>query len=189
MIIGISGASGAIYGTRLLEVLRETEDIETHLVITTPGKRTLLMETRYQEVSNVEALADYCYDINDIGASIASGSFQADGMIVAPCSVKTLSAIAYSHDSNLLIRASDVVLKERRRLVLLFRETPLHLGHLRNMERVAEIGGIILPPVPAFYHLPQTLDDVVNQTVGKVLDLFGIKHKLFRRWGNPAENL
>lgn len=184
LIIGISGASGAVYGTRLLEVLKECETVETHLVITAPAKRTLLLETPYREISQVEALADFCYGVDDIGAPIASGSFHTDGMIVAPCSVKTLSAIANSYNDNLLVRACDVVLKERRRLVLLFRETPLHLGHLRNMERVTEIGGILLPPVPAFYHRPQTLDDVINHTVGKVLDLFGINHSLFRRWGS-----
>ncbi|MBI2877235.1 MAG: UbiX family flavin prenyltransferase, partial [Candidatus Tectomicrobia bacterium] len=153
-------------------------------VITDPGKRTLLVETDYK-VEELEALADHCYDIQDIGASIASGSFKTEGMVVAPCSVKTLSAIAHSYTDNLLVRACDVVLKERRKLVLLFRETPLHLGHLRNLERVAEMGGILLPPVPAFYHRPKTLLDVVNQTVGKVLDLLGIDHRLFLRWGPP----
>ncbi|MBI1987605.1 MAG: UbiX family flavin prenyltransferase [Nitrospinae bacterium] len=186
LIVGISGASGAIYGVRLLEVLKEYPEVETHLVITDPGKKTLLMETEYK-VEEVEALADYCYDVRDIGASISSGSFKTDGMVVAPCSVKTLSAIAHSYTDNLLIRACDVALKERRRLVLLFRETPLHLGHLRNLERVAEMGGIVLPPVPAFYHKPKTLLDVVDQTVGKVLDLFGINHQLFRRWGAPSD--
>jgi 4-hydroxy-3-polyprenylbenzoate decarboxylase len=184
LIIGISGASGAIYAVRLLEVLRTLPEIETHLTITNPGKKTILLETAYKEIEKLEKLANYCYPIDDIGAAISSGSFNTDGMVVAPCSAKTLSAIAHSYDDNLLVRASDVVLKERRKLILIFRETPLHIGHIRNLERATEMGAIILPPVPAFYNGPKTIADIVDQTIGKVLDLFNIDHNLFHRWGN-----
>jgi len=180
IIVGISGATGAIYGIRLLEALRE-QGVETHLVITQPAKATIEYETSYS-LAQVEALATHVYDVNDIGAPIASGSFRTDGMVVAPCSVKTLSAIANSYSDNLLVRAADVTLKERRRLILLVRETPLHLGHLRLMTMVTEMGGIILPPVPAFYHHPKTVDDIINQTIGKVLDQLGLDSKIFRRW-------
>lgn len=184
LIVGISGASGAIYGVRLLEILNTYPEVETHLVITDPGKKTLILETPYKELTDLEKLANYSYAIDDIGASISSGSFRTDGMVVAPCSARTLSAIAHSHDDNLLVRACDVVLKERRKLVLVFRETPLHLGHIRNLERVTEMGAIVLPPVPAFYNCPKTISDIVDQTVGKVLDLFSIAHNLYHRWGN-----
>lgn len=181
LIVGISGASGAIYGIRTLEVLRAIPEIETHLVITASARRTIIEETRYK-VAEVEALAHVVHDQRDIGASLASGSFRTSGMLVAPCSVKTLSGIAHSYNDNLLTRAADVCLKERRTLVLLVRETPLHLGHLELMAQVARYGAIVLPPVPAFYHAPATIDDIVNQSVGKALDQFEIPHQLFRRW-------
>jgi 4-hydroxy-3-polyprenylbenzoate decarboxylase len=184
LIIGISGASGAIYGVRLLEVLSNIPEVETHLVISQPGKKTIILETDYKDLTKLEGLADHSHDIDDIGAPISSGSFRTDGMVVAPCSAKTLSAIAHSHNDNLLVRACDVVLKERRKLILVFRETPLHLGHIRNLERATEMGAVVLPPVPAFYNGPKTINDIVNQTVGKVLDLFNIEHNLYHRWGS-----
>lgn len=181
IIVSISGASGAIYGIRLLQVLSTMDDVETHLVISRAGEVTINQETDWQ-VAEVKQLANVCYDINDIGASLASGSFKREGMIVSPCSMKTLSALASSYTDNLITRAGDVTLKERSKLVLLVRETPLHLGHIRNMEKVAEMGAIILPPVPAFYHRPKTLQEIIDHTVGKVLDIFGLKHNLFQRW-------
>ena len=181
LIVGISGASGAIYGIRALEVLRAIPEIETHLVITASGRRTIAEETRYK-AAEVEALAHVVHDQRDIGASLASGSFRTSGMLVAPCSVKTLSGIAHSYNDNLLTRAADVCLKERRKLVLLVRETPLHLGHLELMAQVTRYGAIVLPPVPAFYHRPKTIDEIVDQSVGKALDQFGIPHRLFKRW-------
>ncbi len=183
--VGISGASGAIYGVRLLESLQAV-GVESHLVISPDAERTILTETSYT-MGQVRALAGKEYDYNNIGAAIASGSFLIDGMVIAPCSIKTLSAVANSYNDNLLVRSADVCLKEKRKLVLLVRETPLHLGHLRLMTDVAEIGATIMPPVPAFYHLPESIDDIVNQTVGKVLDQFGIKHHLFKRWNGEVE--
>jgi 4-hydroxy-3-polyprenylbenzoate decarboxylase len=180
LVVGISGASGAIYGIRLLQTLRQA-GVESHLVITPPGRQTIRLETDFT-VKQVEALAAQVYDVDDIGAAIASGSFKTGGMAVVPCSIKSLSAIARSHNDNLLVRAADVTLKERRRLVLIARETPLHQGHLRTMLQLSEMGAIILPPMPAFYHRPQTVDDIVNHTVGKLLDLFDIEHSLFKRW-------
>lgn len=185
IVVGISGASGAVYGIRTLEALRQC-GVETHLVISKSGKKTIAIETNYR-VNDVEALADYVYENENVGATIASGSFRHDGMIVAPCAIKSLSAIANSYNDNLLVRAADVTLKEKRRLVVIVRETPLHLGHLRLLTALAELGGIILPPMPAFYHQPKTIDDIINQTVGKALDQFGIEHQLFRRWeGNQT---
>ena len=183
LIIGISGASGVIYGIRMLEILQGVADVETHLVMSSAAKRTILLETDYQ-ISQVEALADQLYSFNDIAAAISSGSFKTMGMVVIPCAIKTLSAIAHSYSDNLLARAADVVLKDRRKLVLVVRETPLHLGHLRLMTTAAEIGAIIVPPVPAFYHRPTTIDDIINQTVNRVLDLFEIEldKDLFTRW-------
>ena len=181
LLIGITGTTGVIYGIRLLQALREKPDIETHLMITPAGERTIAIETEYA-AADVQALANYSYCVDDIAASPASGSFLHDGMIVAPCSMKTLSAIANSFADNLLTRAADVTLKERRTLVLLARETPLHAGHLRNMLRVAEMGGVILPPVPAFYHRPRSIEDIIDHTVGRVLDLFRVEHALFERW-------
>jgi flavin prenyltransferase len=181
LIVGMSGASGAIYGIRVLEVLHGVEDVETHLVLSPAAKRTIVEETSWT-VDRVEALARVVHRHGDIGASIASGSFRTVGMLVAPCSVKTLSGIAQSFSDNLLTRAADVCLKERRPLVLMLRETPLHLGHIELMERVARYGAVLLPPVPAFYHRPQTIDEIVNQSVGRALDQFGIEHRLFKRW-------
>ena len=181
LLIGITGTTGVIYGIRLLQALKEKPDIETHLVITPAGEQTIAIETEYV-AADVRSLAKCSYRFDDITAAPASGSFLHDGMIVAPCSMKTLSAIANSHADDLLTRAADVTLKERRTLVLLARETPLHAGHLRNMLRVAEMGGVILPPVPAFYHKPRSIEDIVDHTVGKTLDLFRIEHALFERW-------
>ena len=192
LIIGITGASGVIYGIRLLEVLSTTAGIETHLIISEAAEVNIRQETDVK-VEDVKALANFSYDIKDIGAAPASGSFQRDGMIIAPCSVKTMSALANSYTENLLIRSGDVTLKERKRLVLLVRETPLHIGHIKNMERLCEMGAIIMPPVPAFYHHPKTIQDIIDHTIGKTLDMFGIEHKLFSRWTgtgtrNKAEN-
>lgn len=180
LVVGISGATGSIYGIRTLEALKKL-GIESHLVMTDSARKNIDLETDYT-VRQVEALADVVHDIKDIGASIASGSFKISGMIIAPCSIKTLSALAHSYNDNLLVRAADVCLKERRKLVVIARETPLHVGHLKLLTAVAEMGGIILPPMPAFYHLPKTIDDIINQTVGKALDQFDIEHNLFRRW-------
>lgn len=180
MIVGISGATGVIYGVRMLKVLQKA-GVETHLVITQSAIKNLHIETDLK-MSDLEAMAARVYDVDDVGAAIASGSFKVDGMVVIPCTMKTLSAIANSFDYNLLVRAADVTLKERRRLVLVVRETPLHEGHLELMMRVTRIGGVIMPPVPSFYHMPQTIDDLINQTIGKVLDLFSIDVELFKRW-------
>lgn len=181
LIIAITGASGAIYGVRALEALKRLGTIETHLIVTPSGARTLAAETDLAP-KKVERLADVVHSAKDIGAALASGSFVTRGMLVAPCSVKTLSGIANCYDDTLVARAADVCLKERRRLVLLFRETPLHLGHIELMERATRAGAIVLPPVPAFYHRPKTVDDIVDQTVGRALDLFGIESGLVRRW-------
>jgi flavin prenyltransferase len=182
LIVGIAGASGVIYGVRLLEVLKQT-DIETHLIMSDAGKLNIRIETSY-DVDAVLSMADVTYANRDIAASVASGSFQTMGMVIAPCTVKTLSGIANSYNENLLIRAADVQLKEKRKLALMFRETPLHVGHLRLLTLAAEMGAHIVPPVPAFYHHPETIDDIINQSVGKVLDYIGIEHDLFRRWDN-----
>jgi len=180
IIIGISGASGVIYGINLLKFLSNT-DIETHLILSKAGKKNISIETDFT-VEKVEGLADKVYDNKDVGAAVASGSFLTMGMIVAPCSIKTLSAIANSYNNNLLIRAADVTLKERRKLLLLVRETPLHKGHLQLMAKAADLGALILPPVPSFYHSPKTIEDIIQQTLGKVLDCFQIENHLFRRW-------
>jgi 4-hydroxy-3-polyprenylbenzoate decarboxylase len=181
LIIGISGATGAIYGVRLLQVLKSAPDIESHLVMSKAAERTITYETEFT-IPQIRALADASYNIADIGATISSGSFQTEGMIIAPCSMKTLAAVAHSLSIDLLGRAADVILKERRPLVLLVREAPLHLGHLRLMVQAAEMGAIIVPPVPAFYNFPKTLDDIVNHTVGRVLDLFHIDVDIVKRW-------
>jgi len=181
LVVGISGASGIIYGVRLLQVLRGT-GIETHLVMTRSAEITLAYELP-MKVAEVQALADVVYPIQDIGAAISSGSFKTMGMIVAPCSIRSVSEIATGVTSNLLSRAADVALKERRRVVLMVREAPLHVGHLRTLTQAAEIGAIILPPVPGFYALPKTVDDIVDHTVGRALDLFDIDLKLVKRWG------
>ena len=185
LIVGISGASGVIYGIRLLEVLRGYPALETHLVLTKPAERTIVEETSYR-VADVKVMASVVHTITDIGASIASGSFRTIGMVVAPCSIHTVSAIAYCLTDNLLTRAADVVLKEGRKLVLVVRETPLHTGHLKSMLAASEAGAVILPPVPAFYNQPKTLEQVIDHTVGRVLDRFDIEHDLSPRWG---ENL
>ena len=186
LVVGVSGASGSIYAVRLLETLRPIPHLETHLVVSNAGKRTLLLETDYT-VPDLQALADRCYHQSDIGAAIASGSLRTDGMVVIPCSMKTVSGIATSYSDTLLLRAADVTLKERRKLVLVVRETPLHLGHLRLLTQVTEVGAIVQPPVPAFYTRPMSLDDVVNHTVARVLDLLGIEleQDLAPRW-DPA---
>lgn len=184
IIVGISGASGPQYGIRLLEALKAFDNVETHLVISEAAKKTIQLESDLT-VEQVEALADFTYSNTNLAASISSGSFRTEGMVIAPCSVKTLSGLANSFNTNLLIRAGDVTLKERRKLILIFRETPLHLGHLRLMAQVAEIGAIIMPPVPAFYHHPKTIQDIVDQTIGKILDQFGLDHQLFNRWKCP----
>jgi 4-hydroxy-3-polyprenylbenzoate decarboxylase len=181
IIIGISGSSGIIYGIRLLEVLKELA-IDTHLVVSKAGQLTRSFETLLS-ANELKSLATYSYSPNDIAAKIASGSFQTLGMIIAPCSMRTLGEIANATPSSLLTRAADVILKERRKLVLLPREAPLHLVHLRNMVAVTEMGGIIFPPVPAFYQKPQTIAELVDDTVGRVLDLFAIKTNLVKRWG------
>ncbi len=186
LIVGISGASGIVYGVRILEALRGS-GVETHLVMTKSAEITLAYEMA-MKVAEVHALADVLHPIADIGASISSGSFKTLGMIVAPCSIRSLSEIAAGTTSNLLTRAADVVLKERRRLVLMVRETPLHLGHLRTMTQVSEMGAIVMPPVPAFYHRPESIDDLVNQTVGRALDLFDLDAGLVKRWGESAED-
>ncbi|BBT91624.1 UbiX family flavin prenyltransferase [Enterobacter mori] len=183
LIIGISGASGAIYGVRLLQVLRDVAGVETHLVMSQAARQTLSLETDLS-LRDVQALADVVHDARDIAASISSGSFKTAGMVILPCSIKTLSGIVNSYTDTLVTRAADVVLKERRPLVLCVRETPLHVGHLRLMTQAAELGAVIMPPVPAFYHRPQTLDDIINQTVNRVLDQFDIDlpEDLFIRW-------
>lgn len=186
IIVGISGASGALYGLRLLEALKESGSIEVFLTISQTGKALLQDEIAAGALDHAITLADHYYETHELAAPIASGSFLTDGMIIAPCSAKTLAAIAHGFGDTLLNRAADVVLKERRRLVLLFRETPLHLTHIDNMAQVTRMGGIILPPVPAFYHSPASIDDIVNQSIGKTLDLFSIDHALYRRWGSST---
>jgi 4-hydroxy-3-polyprenylbenzoate decarboxylase len=186
IIIGITGASGVVYGVRALEILRGLPDVETHLVMSPSAARTLVEETDY-ELDHVKSLASAQHNYRDIGASISSGSFRTEGMLVAPCSIKTLSGIATSFDDELIVRAADVCLKERRRVVLLLRETPLHAGHIALMEQATRNGAIIMPPVPAFYHRPRTIDDIVNQTVGRALDLFGIDTRMVKRWKDTPE--
>jgi len=189
-IIGITGASGVIYGIRFLELLQAHPEVETHLIISTAGAQTIGFETDYT-ANQVAALADRSYRINDIAAAISSGSFKTAGMVVLPCSMKTLAGIAHSFSDNLIMRAADVVLKDRRRLIIVPRETPLHLGHLRLMTQIVEMGGIIAPPMPAFYHRPETINDIVNQTVNRLLDLLGIEleQDLFARWQGGSANL
>ncbi|MCB9419324.1 MAG: UbiX family flavin prenyltransferase [Ardenticatenaceae bacterium] len=190
LIVGISGASGVIYGIRMLEVLRDVPDVETHLIISPAASTTIGLETDYAPEA-VMALADVAYRFKDIAAAVSSGSFKTEGMVVIPCSMKTLAGIANSFSDNLLLRAADVVLKERRRLVLVARETPLHLGHLRLMTQITEMGAIVAPPVPAFYHKPQSLTDIVDQTVNRVLDLMQIDlpADLFTRWQGGKASL
>ena len=180
LIVGISGATGVIYGIRMLQVLRDCQ-VESHLVLTESAKKTISLESKFT-VKAVERLADFVHDNEDIGASISSGSFKTNGMVIAPCSIKSLSALANSYNDSLLVRAADVCLKEQRKLVVIPRETPLHVGHLKLLVAAAEMGTVILPPMPAFYHKPNTIEDIINQTVGKALDQFNIPHQLFKRW-------
>ena len=182
LIIGISGASGVIYGVRLLEELKRHPELETHLVMSKPAERTLAEETDYRP-EQVKALASVVHSPSDIGASIASGSFKTLGMVVIPCSIRSLSAIASAHGDTLLTRAADVVLKERRKLVLVVRETPFHRGHLKSMLDVTDAGAVVMPPVPAFYGRPKTIEDLIQQNLARVLDHFDIEHSLGVRWG------
>ncbi len=181
IIVGMSGASGAIYGIRLLEALKAVEGVEIHLVLSPSAARTIAAETDHK-IDYVRSLADIVYPHGDIGAAISSGSFRTDGMIVAPCSIKSLSGIVHSYNDNLLTRAADVCLKERRPLILMVRETPLHLGHLELLVQAARYGAVVLPQIPAFYNRPQTLDDIVNHSVGKAFDQLHVAHNLFKRW-------
>lgn len=181
IVVGISGASGVIYGARLLEVLKDS-DYETHLIISESGKLNFEIETQYK-ASEIEAMADQVWDHKNMAASLASGSFITEGMVVVPCTIKTLSGIANSYNENLIVRAADVTLKEKRKLVLVVRETPLHKGHLRLMTMAADMGAHILPPVPSFYHQPKNIEDIIDQTIGKIFDYIGIQHDLFKRWG------
>ena len=181
LVIGITGASGVILGIRLLQVVREAHLAETHLVLSAAAKATIAQETDWK-VSDVEALADVAYEARDVGAAIASGSFVTAGMVIIPCSIKTLSAVANSYSADLVARAADVTLKEGRPLALVLRETPLHLGHIKLMERAAEIGAVIVPPVPAFYRRPQTVDELVDNIVGRVLLRLGIENDLYHEW-------
>ena len=186
LVVGISGSTGAIYGVRLLEVLHGHPDLETHVVISDSAKRTIDYETG-RSVAQVLELATVVYDHRDVGAAISSGSYPVSGMIIAHCSIKTLSSVANAYNDNLLSRAADVQLKERRKLVMIVRETPLNRTHLRLMLEVTDAGGVILPPMPSFYHLPKSVDDIVNQTVQKALDQFGLEKNLFRRWQGMNE--
>lgn len=181
LVIAITGATGAVYGLRLLQHLQAIDGVETHLVLSDAAVLTLHQETGLQR-KQVEQYADVVHKLRDIGASIASGSFQSDGMVIAPCSMRTLAAVAHGLSDNLITRAADVVLKERRRLVLMVRETPFNLAHLRNMTLVTEMGGIIFPPLPSFYNHPQSIAEMVDHTVARVIDLFGIEHDLAPRW-------
>ena len=187
LVVGISGASGVTYGVRLLQVLQES-DYETHLIISKSGELNIEIETDY-DPADVKAMADYVYDHKNVAASLASGSFLTEGMVVVPCTIKTLSGIANSYNENLLVRAADVTLKEKRKLALVVRETPLHKGHLRLLTMAADMGAHILPPVPSFYHMPKTIDDIIDQTIGKIFDYIGIKHDLFKRWGEEEKLL
>ena len=181
IVIGISGASGVIYGIKMLGLLQE-KDFETHLIISESGRQNIEIETSYK-ADDVAGMANYTYDNKDVGATLASGSYLTEGMVVVPCTIKTLSGIANSYTNNLLVRAADVTLKEKRRLVLVVRETPLHVGHLRLMTRAAQMGAHILPPVPSFYHQPKSIDDIIHQTIGKIFDYLAIEHNLYKRWG------
>jgi 4-hydroxy-3-polyprenylbenzoate decarboxylase len=181
IVVAITGASGAVYGVRAVELLRDMPEVETHLIITAGARKTLAYETE-TDAAAVMKLADVVYREDDLAAAVSSGSYRTDGMVVIPCSIKTLSGVANCHNDNLVVRAADVALKERRRLVLVVRETPLHRSHLRLMTEVTAAGGIIVPPVPAFYHRPQTVDDIVDQTVGRVFDLFGLNSGAVERW-------
>ena len=181
LIVAMTGATGSIYGLRILETLRAAGGWETHLIVSDAGMLNAFQEYRLAR-KDIQKLADVVHNVRDVGASVASGSFITEGMVIAPCSMKTLSGVAHAFSDNLITRAADVVLKERRRLVLITREAPLNLAHLRNMVAVTEMGGIVFPPVPAFYSKAKTIDDIVNHTVGRVLDLFGLQHETISRW-------
>ena len=185
LIVGMSGATGSIFGIRILQVLAPMPDIETHLVMSKAAKMTLQVETPHS-AKEVEEMADVAHDINNVGASIASGSFRTAGMVIAPCSMKSMGGIVLSVGGDLLVRAADVVLKERRKLVLVARETPLHLGHLESMAALTRMGAVVFPPVPAFYHRPKTLDDVIDQTVARILDQFEVETDMFKRWNEES---
>lgn len=187
IVVGITGATGAVYGIRLLEELRQQPGVEVHLVLSAPGKRTIVEETDFS-VKAVEALAHHVHDNKDIGNALASGSFKTAGMVIAPCSVKTLSAVANCYSDSLITRAADVCLKERRPLVVLVRETPLHAGHLRLMLTLAELGAVILPPLPAFYQRPQTIGDIVNHTVARALERLGLPQSLVPEWKGTGQD-
>jgi len=180
IIVGITGATGVIYGIRLLETLKEL-NVELHLIISSEAENIIKLETSYT-LDKVQKLTDKVYKVKNIASAVSSGSFMTDGMVIAPCTIKTLSGVANSYSDNLIVRAADVALKERRRLILVVRETPLHKGHIDLMSRVTDMGGIILPPMPAFYHNPKTINDIIDHTTGKILDLLDINHSLFRRW-------
>jgi flavin prenyltransferase len=186
-IVGITGATGAIYGIRILEELRRQAEVETHLILSNPAKRTIVEETD-RAVKDVEALAHVVHDNRDIGAALASGAFRTSGMVIAPCSVKTMSAVANCYSESLITRAADVTLKEGRTLIALVRETPLHAGHLRQMLALAELGVVVLPPMPAFYQRPKTVDDVVNHTVGRVLERLGLRQDLVAEWKGTSRD-
>jgi flavin prenyltransferase len=186
IVVAITGASGSLYGIRLLEKLQRANGVEVHLVMSRSGIRTAYLETG-QSASDFKRLAQFTYPVEDIGCRLASGSFPTDGMVIAPCSIHTMSAIATGISSNLVVRAADVTLKERRRLILMVRETPLHLGHLRNLTALAEMGAIIAPPIPAFYHLPQTIQDLVDHSLDRILDLLGLPAEDAQRWDMAAE--
>ena len=187
IVVGIAGASGVIYGVRMLSLLKDTP-YETHLILSEAGKLNIKIETDHHP-DDVAAMADFVYDHKNMAASLASGSFLTAGMAVVPCTIKTLSGIANSYTENLLVRAADVTLKEKRKLVLVVRETPLHKGHLRLMTQAADMGAHILPPVPSFYHQPRTIEDIIDQTIGKVFDYLEIEHDLFQRWGEPKADI
>ncbi|MBW2093843.1 MAG: UbiX family flavin prenyltransferase [Deltaproteobacteria bacterium] len=185
IVIGIAGASGVIYGVRMLQLL-QSKDYEIHLIVSEAGVKNLAIETGF-DLDQVGTLADHVYDNRDMAASLASGSFLTEGMVVIPCTIKTLSGIANSYSNNLIVRAADVTLKEKRKLVLVVRETPLHKGHLRLMTMAADMGAHILPPVPSFYHKPETIEDILDQTIGKIFDYLSIEHNLFKRWQGEGE--
>jgi len=184
IIVGVTGASGSVYGWRLLEKLRQRDGVEVHLVLSRSGEKTAFLEMG-KTAADFKALADCSYPVEDIGCRLASGSFSTAGMVIAPCSIHTMSSIAQGISSNLMIRAADVILKERRKLVLMVRESPLHLGHLRSMTALAEMGAILAPPMPAFYHQPQTVADIVEHSVDRILDLIGLPSDDARRWDGP----
>jgi len=190
IIVGISGSSSPIYGIQTLKTLSAMPDIETHLVLSEGAHLSIKYEAPEWQIPDIEAMADIVHDPRNMAAAVSSGSFKTDGMVIVPCSMKTLAALAHSYNSDLIVRAADVCLKERRRLVVVARETPLHRGHLLNMLAVTDMGGVILPPIPGFYTQPKSISDIVNHTVGKVLDLLGVENDEFKRWTGeePAEN-